>query len=686
MFTQPAPAPTSPGLGTPVVSEGASSSSSATNPIARASRLRGLSYLRNYTQTHLLSREHSNGHHHHHHNHNNNHHGQNNHGAATSTSSNPAVSCTTGVPALLSSTSHTQPSSPALESPNPLARAATHPNIAAAASTTEGQTSTLPPIRPNRFSLVPGLPNPLASLNIPLPSSLRSQDPTTTASSIVFGRRSTEAAAIPTVVTTAAASGTIENTAPGSALSEDNNTMTRARSATTGDAMANPSIDVLPSIRFSTFYDPRATQPSLTFAPVSRTLPTGNEIIRVGRYSERESQPNVPHNVPSAAPVGFKSKVVSRRHCEFWYKDGKWYIKDVKSSSGTFLNHIRLSPAGAESKPFPVNDGDIVQLGIDFKGGEEMIFRCVKMRLELNRGWQNKLNTFNMNTHQKLREMTANSGNASSYSQDCSICLNRIAPCQCLFVAPCSHTWHYKCIRSLLSAPSYPIFICPNCRAAADLEADVEEPEEEWEQLDSDEGIAVKQEGASLLKVEGGSGFNNGADNNSLPPPRKSRESVRSARQALLAASQQAAAENGDVTMNLDPPLPVVKQESMSPIGSQQSRPSMSHSTSNPMPIPIANGGAPVNQRAVSVGAVNHTAGGARTPSPTSGIPTINGHEGPITPRNDAGPWVFDGSSVIRHEAGGGGSGPSSSGAGRINSLEAAVNGGMKQEESSDEN
>jgi pSer/pThr/pTyr-binding forkhead associated (FHA) protein len=103
---------------------------------------------------------------------------------------------------------------------------------------------------------------------------------------------------------------------------------------------------------------------------------------------------NMPGNQPSAAPVGFKSKVVSRRHCEFWYEDGKWYIKDVKSSSGTFLNHIRLSPPSQESKAFPINDGDIVQLGIDFKGGEEMIFRCVKMRLELNRGWQNKLNTY----------------------------------------------------------------------------------------------------------------------------------------------------------------------------------------------------------------------------------------------------------------------------------------------------
>jgi len=47
-----------------------------------------------------------------------------------------------------------------------------------------------------------------------------------------------------------------------------------------------------------------------------------------------------------------------------------------------------------ESKPFPVNDGDIVQLGIDFKGGEEMIFRCVKIRIAVNRGWQKELNTF----------------------------------------------------------------------------------------------------------------------------------------------------------------------------------------------------------------------------------------------------------------------------------------------------
>lgn len=445
--------------------------------------------------------------------------------------------------------------------------------------------------------------------------------------------------------------------------------MTRTRSATTGGREGGSSA-VLPSIRFSTFYDPRATRPSLTFSPISRTLPTGSEVIRVGRYSERDTQPNVPQNVPSAAPVGFKSKVVSRRHCEFWNEEGKWFIKDVKSSSGTFLNHIRLSPPGTESKPFPVNDGDIVQLGIDFKGGEEMIFRCVKMRLELNRSWQSKLNTFNMATHKRLRNMTASSANNSSSSQDCSICLNSIAPCQCLFVAPCSHTWHYKCIRSLLASPSYPIFICPNCRAAADLDAEVEDPEE-WEQLDSDEGDQP-QEGALLSP-------NDNAENQaSLAPPRKSRDSVRSTSRQAQAKPQPQEADHGDTTMMLDHPDGILPQPDNTILAdvttqtNQTARPTVSpYSTSTPVPIPIN----ATLQRAVSAGTTAPAVDSrrdARTPSPTGAPVAINGHEGPITPRNDAGPWVFDGSGVRSSTDGGSREGPNGNVV-HVNSLEAAV-------------
>lgn len=167
----------------------------------------------------------------------------------------------------------------------------------------------------------------------------------------------------------------------------------RESDATPSNLTGHPP-DQMPTIKLTPHQDPRAARPSLIFPQTSRTLPHEDCVIRVGRYSERDANPNPPPNVPSSAPVGFKSKVVSRRHCEFWCSNGQWYIKDVKSSSGTFLNHIRLSQPSAESRPFPVNDGDVIQLGIDFRGGEEMIFRCVKIRVECNRAWQKTLNNF----------------------------------------------------------------------------------------------------------------------------------------------------------------------------------------------------------------------------------------------------------------------------------------------------
>lgn len=167
----------------------------------------------------------------------------------------------------------------------------------------------------------------------------------------------------------------------------------RASESASSSLVVHPQ-DQMPTLRLLPHQDPRSTRPSLSFPPTSRTLPHEDCVIRVGRYSERDVNPNPPPHTPSSAPVGFKSKVVSRRHCEFWCSQGQWYIKDAKSSSGTFLNHIRLSQPSTESKPFPVHDGDVVQLGIDFRGGEEMIFRCVKIRVECNRAWQKTINNY----------------------------------------------------------------------------------------------------------------------------------------------------------------------------------------------------------------------------------------------------------------------------------------------------
>ena len=185
----------------------------------------------------------------------------------------------------------------------------------------------------------------------------------------------------------------------GTRSSEQTNSSNTQPATTTRAVVASGTSEEIdddgpPTIRFFPHQELPNGRPSLHFTPIVRTLPTPTSIIKVGRYSEREGVPISNPPAPSDAPVGFKSKVVSRKHCEFSFQNGAWHIKDVASSSGTFLNHVRLSQPNQASRSFAVKDGDVVQLGIDFRGGEEMIFRCVKIRIECNRSWQQRPNKF----------------------------------------------------------------------------------------------------------------------------------------------------------------------------------------------------------------------------------------------------------------------------------------------------
>lgn len=272
------------------------------------------------------------------------------------------------------------------------------------------------------------------------------------------------------------------------------------------------------------------------------------------------------------------------------------YIRDTKSSSGTFLNHIRLSPAGNESGPVELHDGDIVQLGVDFQGGREQIYRSVKMKFELNRSSTPRPLSFNLNAFQNLRNLTQqqqpplpnhiitsprllssspeedeqnlsyfsngphtyhtttnnvqqkhptattnhvnttttnttttttitttistndttaspaglHSTNCQDDVDECCICLYALAPFQALFVSPCSHTYHFKCIRPLLQ--SYPGFQCPICRTYSDLEASVA--------METDEVIGkytASPPGSNAISITTAPLANSGLDLESIP-------------------------------------------------------------------------------------------------------------------------------------------------------------------------
>lgn len=232
------------------------------------------------------------------------------------------------------------------------------------------------------------------------------------------------------------------------------------------------------SIRLTPFIDTSNANSSqgLFFDPILRTAGPGSQLI-VGRYTERvrEAICKLPEQYH---PVVFKSKVISRAHgCFKVDSQGNWFIKDVKSSSGTFLNHQRLSPASTMSKDFLLHDGDILQLGMDFRGGTEEIYKCVRMKIELNKSWKRKANAFNKEALQRIKNLQKVFNNGVE-EEDCSICLSKIKPCQAIFISPCSHNWHFHCIRRLVML-SYPQFVCPNCRSTCDLEANLESSDEE---------------------------------------------------------------------------------------------------------------------------------------------------------------------------------------------------------------
>lgn len=54
-----------------------------------------------------------------------------------------------------------------------------------------------------------------------------------------------------------------------------------------------------------------------------------------------------------------QDKRVGNRHCEIYFKDGTWYVKDNASQNGTFLNGTYIGENGVS----PLKDGDLLKLG-----------------------------------------------------------------------------------------------------------------------------------------------------------------------------------------------------------------------------------------------------------------------------------------------------------------------------------
>lgn len=239
-------------------------------------------------------------------------------------------------------------------------------------------------------------------------------------------------------------------------------------------------------------------------------------------------------------------------------------------------------------------------------------------------------------THQRLRNLgkpaaPAKDSDAQSVNNsECSICLNPVAvcapgrilmltqadfsqPCQALFVAPCSHVWHYKCVRNLIY-PNWPTFQCPNCRAYADLEAEVDQPEQD--DTDGEIEDAIKQ----------------------------SQESTESNSEAIAAEVEPSLDAADDA---LDRTTQAVSSSSSQPAAHEEDDARLSAATTRPVSIarpstPIHHHDDPISPRSAT----------PRTTDTFALAAGLQGPEGPMTPTNDAGPFVLDGSAGRSREIG----------------------------------
>ncbi|XP_055857515.1 sarcolemmal membrane-associated protein [Episyrphus balteatus] len=71
----------------------------------------------------------------------------------------------------------------------------------------------------------------------------------------------------------------------------------------------------------------------------------------------------------------FDCKVLSRTHAVLWYSnDGKFYVKDTKSSNGTYINDRKIN----SSEPVELNFGDVVKFGVEvMENSRKEVHGCI---------------------------------------------------------------------------------------------------------------------------------------------------------------------------------------------------------------------------------------------------------------------------------------------------------------------
>lgn len=168
-----------------------------------------------------------------------------------------------------------------------------------------------------------------------------------------------------------------------------------------------------------------------------------------------------------------------------------------------------------------------------------------------------------------------------------------------------------------MNGPTWPNFLCPNCRAVADLEEDVEDPAdyEDWDEE------AEQENGESTAQVAGARHIT----------PRSSTVPMSTGAPVNGTSEDEGGAHLGDIQRGMS--TLAVTDTAIEPNPQTPERRPEPPTSSVTQPVTI------------NVSGANDFSGLAPLyPSNHDGLTPDRVHDGPMTPRNDAGPFVLDGS------------------------------------------
>ncbi|KAF9576509.1 hypothetical protein EC968_007987 [Mortierella alpina] len=153
-----------------------------------------------------------------------------------------------------------------------------------------------------------------------------------------------------------------------------------------------------------------ASNPILVLEPINESfqlksleLPEQTK-VKIGRQTGVTTAPHPSNGY-------FDSKVLSRIHAEVWSESGQVYIRDLKSSNGTFLNGKRLCPENTESEPFELNQNDNLEFGIDIMDENgALLHEKVSCKIYISRMTYPTPGSSPLDSHAKLKSSPAGSG------------------------------------------------------------------------------------------------------------------------------------------------------------------------------------------------------------------------------------------------------------------------------------